>query len=653
MAALKFQIRSGLLAFGFAYRKSYTENGPLVKTLAKSSKTGVAVTMQMRVSDYIVKRIAEFGVQHVFLVTGGGAMHLNDAFGRNKSLKYIACHHEQACAMAAESYYRMSGKLAAVNVTSGPGGTNAITGVLGAWLDSLAMIVISGQVKWETLVRSTGLPLRQLGDQEFDIVPMVKHTTKYAEMVTDPKTIRYHVERALHLATTGRPGPVWLDIPMNVQGAIIDSDELKGYDPIEDAQEKPSADIPVVTKEIWQRLKASKRPIVFVGSGVRIGKAQKQLIEFLDKTGLPVVTAWNAHDLVWDDHASYVGRPGTIGDRAGNFAVQNADFLLVLGSRLNIRQVSYNWKAFARKAFKVVVDIDSTELKKPTITPDLPIHADVRDVLTELLKTAPSATALEHQEWLKWCLERKKKYPTVLPEYWEGKEAVNPYCFTDALFSELKEDDLVVTGDGTACVVTFQAAKIKKGQRLYTNSGCASMGYDLPAAIGAAVSLESKDSKKRIICLAGDGSIQMNLQELQTIVTHKLPIKIFVFNNQGYHSIRQTQGSYFPDNIVGCGVESGLSFPDFGKLANAYGIPFRRCVTHAELKATIQATVCEEGPQLCEVVLDLKQQFSPKLASRKLPDGRMVSPALEDLFPFLSREELKSNMVIPLEETDK
>ncbi|MGK5090051.1 thiamine pyrophosphate-binding protein [Bdellovibrionota bacterium FG-2] len=604
----------------------------------------------MRVSDYIAKRIAEFGVEHVFLVTGGGAMHLNDAFGRNKSLKYVACHHEQACAMAAESYYRMSGKLAAVNVTSGPGGTNAITGVLGAWLDSLAMIVISGQVKWETLVRSTGLPLRQLGDQEFDIVSMVKHTTKYAEMVTDPKTIRYHLERALHLATTGRPGPVWLDIPMNVQGAIINPDELKGYDPSEDAQEKPTTNIPAITQEIWQRLKASKRPVVFVGSGVRIGHAQEQLIEFLDKMGLPVVTAWNAHDLVWDDHPSYVGRPGTIGDRSGNFAVQNADFLLVLGSRLNIRQVSYNWKSFARKAFKVVVDIDSTELKKPTITPDLPIHADVRDVLAELLKTAPSTTALEHQEWLKWCLERKKKYPTVLPEYWQTKDAVNPYCFTDALFSELKENDLVVTGDGTACVVTFQAAKIKKGQRLYTNSGCASMGYDLPAAIGAAI---STDSKKRIICLAGDGSIQMNLQELQTIVTHRLPIKIFVFNNQGYHSIRQTQGAYFPDNIVGCGVESGLGFPDFGKLANAYGIPFRRCVSHSELKAAIQATVCEEGPQICEVVLDLKQQFAPKLASRKLPDGQMVSPALEDLFPFLSREELKSNMVIPLEETDK
>ena len=597
----------------------------------------------IKVSDYIAQTLAKHGIQHVFLITGGGAMHLNDAIGRCKDLSYICCHHEQACAIAAESYYRLTNRLAAVNVTTGPGGTNAITGVYGAWVDSLGMIVISGQVKWETLVRSTNLPLRQLGDQEIDIVKVVEPITKYAVMVTDANSIRYHLERALYLAKSGRPGPCWLDIPMNVQGAFIDPEALPAYDPVEDRIQYSTPDLQGVCEEIVLRLKASQRPVILAGSGIRLGKSHQSFIQLVDSWGIPVVTAWNAHDLIWNEHPCYVGRPGTIGDRAGNFAVQNSDFLLVLGCRLNIRQISYNWENFARGAYKVIVDIDELELQKPTVKPDLPVHADVADFLHHLLNINKFESPGVHQDWLKWCLERKHKYPVVLPEYWLNEESVNPYCFAEVLFQELLEDEIIVTGDGTACVTTFQAAFVKQGQRLYTNSGCASMGYDLPAAIGACIASD----KKRIICLAGDGSIQMNLQELQTIVGYHLPIKIFVLNNQGYHSIRQTQANYFPDNIVGCGPESGLTFPHLEKLAFAYGIPYRCCHQHLQLTAKIRDTLADEGPQICEIMLDLNQPFAPKLSSKKLPDGRMISAPLEDLSPFLEREEFLSNMVIP------
>lgn len=600
----------------------------------------------IRVADYIAQKLEEYGIRHVFLVTGGGAMHLNDAFGRLQKMEYIACHHEQACAMAAESYYRMTNNLAAVNVTTGPGGTNAITGVYGAWTDSIGMLVISGQVKWETLVRSTNLPLRQLGDQEIDIIQVISSITKYAVMIQNPLTIRYHLEKALYLAKAGRPGPVWLDVPMNVQAAFVDPDELKSFNPESEmlCDLKKTKPLTKNCVDLLKQLQEAKRPVILVGTGIRLSDSHSTLMKLVDKLSIPLVTAWNAHDVLWNDHPLYVGRPGTVGDRAGNFAVQNADFLIILGCRLNIRQISYNWKSFARAAYKVMVDVDEAELKKPTLEIDLPIHANLKDFLQVLIDLDYSGPTEKHKNYLSWCLERKNKYPVVLPEYWKNTQKVNPYCFVEALFNELPENELIVTGDGTACVVTFQSANLKKGQRLYTNSGCASMGYDLPAAIGAAFSTP----KKRIICITGDGSIQMNIQELQTIVTYNLPIKIFILNNQGYHSIRQTQQNYFPDNVVGCGMESGLGFPDFSKLADCYRIPFHKICHHSELKENILACIQGEGPQICEVVLDLEQQFAPKLSSRKTADGRMISSPLEDLAPFLSREELAENMLIPL-----
>jgi acetolactate synthase-1/2/3 large subunit len=592
-----------------------------------------------RVADYIAQALAAHGIRDVFLVTGGAAMHLNDALGRERKLSLVCCHHEQACAIAAASYYRLTNRLAAVNVTAGPGGTNAITGVFGAWVESLGMIVVSGQVKFETTVRSTGLPLRQLGDQEIDITALVRPITKYAVMVTDPATIRYHVEKALYLATEGRPGPVWLDIPMNVQGAMIDPEQLERFVPEPPVRKELSSE----AKQIVERFARAERPVIFAGSGIRLAGAAREFLELVDQWQVPVVTGFNAHDLVWDDHPSYIGRQGTIGDRAGNFAVQNADFLLVLGSRLTIRQISYNWENFARAAYKVVVDIDEAELQKPTIRPDLPVHGDVGDLLREIARLPQPKITAAHREWLRWCRERKERYPVVLPQYSDDSGGVNPYVFIRELFRVLPDDAIVVTGDGTSCVATFQAAALKKDQRLYSDGGSAPMGFDLPGAIGAAVG----SGRKRVICLAGDGSIQMNVQELQTIATNRLPVSIFVFNNNGYLSIRLTQSAYFPDNPVGADPSSGVGIPNFAKLAAAYGFGYRAARTHAELAAAISENVNANGPQMCEIFLDPEQPFAPKTSSRRLPDGRMVSAPLEDMFPFLDREELQSNMFVP------
>ena len=488
----------------------------------------------MRVADVIVKILREHGIDQVFLVTGGGAMHLNDAFGRSPGMNIVACHHEQATSMAAESYYRTCQRLAAVNVTTGPGGINALNGVYGAYTDSCGMVVVSGQVKWETMVQSTNLPLRQLGDQEVDIISMVKPITKFAEVVKNPEMVKYQIEKAIYLAKSGRPGPVWLDVPMNIQGAKVDYQKLKGFNPLLEKVDLSFENRPTMSElenkidQLLSLLLKAERPVILVGAGIRLSQTHDIFLKIVEKLKIPVTSGWNAHDVIWDDHPYYVGRPGSIGDRAGNFAVQNSDFLLVLGSRLNIRQVSYNWKAFARGAVKVMVDADLAEIHKPTLSIDLPIHADLKEFFPLFMEKINTQKLKDWSSWIEWCKVRRKKYPVVLKEYWANTETVNPYCFVESLFEKLDGNDIIVTGDGTACVSTFQAAYLKKGQRLFTNSGSASMGYDLPAAIGAYFA--SKPS--RIICITGDGSIQMNLQELQTIVTHKIPMKLFILNVQ-------------------------------------------------------------------------------------------------------------------------
>jgi len=593
-----------------------------------------------RVADIIADRLVEMGIRHVFMVTGGGAMHLNDALGNHPGLQTVFCHHEQACAMAAEAYYRLTGRLAAVNVTTGPGAINAINGVFGAYVDSMAMVVVSGQVKRETLVRSTGLPLRQLGDQEADVIQMVRGITKYCALVDDPQDIRYHLDRALQLAASGGPGPVWLDIPIDVQSALVDPESLRTYDPADDDYAFQTPDIHAAATRVATVLREARRPVIYAGTGIRLSSQYDRFLALARRLKVPVVTAWNSNDLLPDDHPAYAGRPGSLGNRAGNFVVQNADVVLILGCRLNIRLVSYNWQSFAPNAHRIMVDIDAAELDKPTLSIDDKIHADLASFLPAL-DEATAGWQPCHAEWLAWGRSRLARYPVVLPEYWEKPEPVNPYCFVERLFEQLREGDVVVCGDGTACVTTFQAAVVQADQRIFHNSGCASMGYDLPAAIGAAIARPDLD---RVICLAGDGSIMMNLQELQTIVGLKLPIKIFVLNNSGYHSIRQTQSSFFKGRIVGCGTDSGLSFPDFAKVAEAFDIPFQRCQRHDALRDAISRTLAHDGCAMCELVLDLEQQFSPKLSSRKLEDGTMVTSSLEDMAPFLSREELASNM---------
>jgi len=600
---------------------------------------------EVKLSHWVADQLVANGISDAFMLTGGGAMHLNHSIGTHREIKTTFCHHEQALAMAAEAYARLTQRMALVNVTSGPGGTNAITGVYGAYVDSIPMLVISGQVKNETTVRSTGLPLRQLGDQELDIEPIVTPITKYAAMVTDPKTIRYHLEKAIYLARTGRPGPVWLDIPLDVQAAKIDPDELDpGFDPSELDEPWKKTDVAAAAAEIIAKLREAERPVVFAGGGVRISGAHRQFLDLVEKLGFPVVTGWNAHDVIWNSHPLYCGRPGTIGDRGGNMVTQSADFLLVLGSRLNIRQISYNWASFAREAFKVWVDVDPVELQKPTVKADLPVCADLKNIIPALIDAAPEAPTDKQREWLAWAKERGPKFPVVLPEY-QNHEPCHPYVAVEALFNELAEDEVIVTGNGSACVVSFQTADLKRGQRLWTNSGCATMGYDLPAAIGISTAI-GKD--KRVICICGDGSIMMNIQEMQTIAGYGLPVKVFLLNNNGYVSIFQTHRNFFNGVEVGGGPKSNVTFPEFRKVAEAFGFTYNRAERHSELGDAIRSALETPGPTMCEIFIDEAVSFAPKLGAKQHPDGRITSPALEDLSPFLPREVLQANMRIDL-----
>lgn len=615
------------------------------------------MTHRMRVADYIAQRCAEAGAQHCFLVTGGGSMHLNDAFGRHPALTPICFHHEQAAAIAAESYFRISRRLAVLNVTTGPGGINALNGVYGAYVDSLGMLVVSGQVKRETYLRNYPLPLRQLGDQEVDIVTMARPITKYAVTVQDPADIGQVMDKAIFLATHGRPGPVWVDIPVDVQGSYIDPDALHRWTPSElDALSEESTLCPNTRQALkspprkhldtdidvlYDALSQAQRPVLMVGTGIRLAGMQEQFLALCSQLGIPVVTGWNAHDTLADDSPYYAGRPGTVGDRPGNFTVQNADLLIILGCRLNIRQISYNWKSFAARAKKIMVDIDQAEQDKPTLSIDHKIHADLADFIPALRqKLQNHAIPASHTAFLNWCRQQLARYPVVSDAQRTTGKPFNPYHFIELLFEQLDESAIVVTGNGSACVMGFQAARLKTGQRLYTNSGNASMGYDLPAAIGAGLA----NPGRPIICLAGDGSLMMNLQELQTVIGLQLPIKIIILNNAGYHSIRQTQQAYFQDNLFGIGPENGVSLPDFVALGRAFGFTSLRIESAEEwLSSEAQSALRSSCSALMEVVVDPAQGFSPKLASRKLADGSMSTPELDDMSPFLDRDELAEN----------
>lgn len=597
--------------------------------------------MKVRVADYIAEFLADNNINTVFTVTGGGAMHLNDAFGHNERLKCIYNHHEQGCSMAAEGYTRTNGKMAAVCVTSGPGGTNTLTGVMGAWLDSIPMFVISGQMKYITTIASTDVPLRQLGFQEFNILDAVKCMTKYCEMIVDPLLVAYYLEKALYLAESGRPGPIWLDIPLDVQGATIETDELKHF-----SKEEIDLNIPHISGEqieyVLHKIDKAKRPVILAGNGIRISHTEQKFLKVIEKLNIPVVTAWNAHDLIYDAHPLYAGRPGTIGTRGGNFVVQNSDLLISLGCRMNIRQISYEWKNFASNAYKIAVDIDYGELIKPTLNIDYPIHGDLNEFFDIVLEEKYESIEAKCY-WNEWCKEINRKYPVVMDSYRNEISPINPYVFMEALSEQLDSSEVIVASNGTACVCSFQCIEMKKNQRMFTNAGASSMGYGIAASVGAGVATD-----KKIICLEGDGSIQMNLQELQTIVHNRLKVKIFWLNNDGYHSIRLTQKSSFNANKRGfCGVnaDSGISFPSAEKIAQAYGIRYVLIDNINTMKEQLKEAVNGDDAVICEVLLQPKDEFAPKLSSKVNDDGTITSPSLEDMSPFLSDSEMKENMI--------
>ena len=723
--------------------------------------------MKKRLADYIAEKLVEAGICRSFSVVGGGAMHLNDALGHSKGIQTLYQHHEQACAMAAESYARIHNVPALLCVTSGPGGTNTITGVLGAYLDSLPMIVLSGQVRHDNTARWSGRALRAMGDQEFDILQSVSCMCKYSEMLIDPYRVRYAIEKAIYLSQTGRPGPCWLDIPVDVQGCMIETEDLLGFDVSDfenggdgwekrevenkhpefatacrkffaDEEEKKALhelyekrenphvlgedigrqedhgftnweDFLPLAKQVLDKIRESKRPIFYTGNGVRIAGAETMFLELSEKLGIPVVLGWNAPDIFPTKHPLNAGRPGGRGDRPGNLAVQNADCILSIGSRLNIRQVGYSFKDWAPEAYVMQNDIDSEEIAKPSVHCDLQLHGDAKALIRALLELLKKEKSLplfkggegivrekarkfirenaaeavleedkrERLTWLDTVRFYQANYPTILPEYRsEDSTECNVYALVEKLSERAEEDQITVVGNGSPCVAGGQSYIIKKGTRFISQDGVASMGYGLPAGIGAyyaTIDFTKEEAEKLkqtpywqgkeesyppyrekdIIVLTGDGSIQMNLQELQTIIHHKMPLKIFVVNNGGYHSIRQTQNSFFGKPLVGIGVDSGmdgegtdLSFPSLEKLAYAYGYPYISIHSNKELSEGIEKTLKEEGPVLCEVFVSLTQQFLPKSSAKRDKDGNLFSPPLQDMDPFLPEEEMEMLMLL-------
>lgn len=620
--------------------------------------------MKQRLADYVADFLVEKGIKDCFMVTGGGAMHLNDALGHKEGLYCTCNHHEQACAIAAEAYARVENKMAVCCVTTGPGGTNAITGVVGGWLDSVPMFILSGQVRYDTTARyaerfTQGLALRAVGDQEFDITKAVSCMCKYAVMLEEPLQIRYVLEKAFHLAMTGRKGPVWVDIPVNFQGCSIEADMLSGYEPEEDAGKMPAPVSGDTVTAVLEKIRAAKRPVLYAGNGIRLSGGYEQFQEAVTLLGIPVVTCWDSIDAIEDENPLYVGRGGIMGDRAGNFAVQNADLVLAVGNRLSIRQVGYHWKTWAREAYVIMVDVDPAELKKHTLHVEMPVCADAADFFSVLnacaeeqrLSAVPrggdsaAMPVFQGTDWLQTCQDWKKSYPVTLPKHWQedGRHA-NVYAFIRYLSSSLPDGNMTVVSNGSACVVGSHNYVIKKNARFLINSAVASMGYGLPAAIGACLAVGKRDT----ICIEGDGSLMMNLQELQTVLTNRLPVKLFLINNQGYHSIRQTQNNLFSEHTkVGIGPESGdLSFPDYGKIAAAFGYPYFEAHSNVEMKKAVDSALAVKGPAFCEIFVSADQVFEPKSATKKLADGSLFSPPLEDLAPFLSREELIRNLFI-------
>ena len=593
----------------------------------------------IKVSDFIFQYLVEkYGIKHCFLVSGGGAMHLNDSIGHTKGLKYICNHHEQASAIAGEGYYRACGHLAVTCVTTGPGGTNAITGVLGQYLDSIPGLYISGQIKTSTYKHTYPyLNLRQLGDQEADIVSMVTPITKYAKTIYNPLDVKYELDKAIAIALDGRPGPVWLDVPLDVQGAMVDETKFKEFDSATEMIDPVKhALVNEQIKQLIDKIKTAKSPVIYVGNGVRLAKREKEFITLAEKLNIPVVTAISGSDIIWHDHKLCFGKPGICGDRIGNIMVQNSDLLIVMGTRLSIRQVSYAYDLLAPKAFKVMVDIDLAEMQKPTLNIDMPIHVNLSEFIDKMLVALEGENDLpKFEKWIDWGRNIESKIPTLFDDNPDCEGYANSYKFADELFKQLHTGDVVVTGNGTAYTCTYQAMQVNKGVRVFANQGCAAMGYGLPAAIGACVSNENG----KTICVTGDGSIQMNLQELQTIVTYKLPLKLFVLENESYLAIKTTQKAFFNGHFTGSNPASGVVCPDLKRIAEAYDIPFVRVSSNEALQTTINDVLNADGAIICEVRMHPEQTLFPKSASfMDKETGKMTSAPLEKMAPFMPED---------------
>lgn len=609
----------------------------------------------MKVSEVIVRVLEAWSLQDVFMVTGGGSMHLNDSFGRSAKIKTIPLHHEQACSMAADSYFRTIGKPAIVNVTTGPGAINALNGVYGAYVDSVPMVVISGQVKTEHLVKNMDPSLRQFGDQEVDIINMVQAITKSSIQLQKTSNLVKKINQVILESMSGRKGPVWIDVPLDIQAASINitgkeiSKVTKQYvSQIQDSKHSaPKEEISKV-KKLLTLIKKAKRPLLILGNGVRFSDSENLLNNFLTKLNMPVCTVWNSHDIITNDHKAYAGRPGADGERAGNFNMQNSDLLIIIGARMHVRQVGFNDQSFAREATKVMIDIDNAELNKKNLAIDLKINLDIGSFFKSFKRLTGNKKIVssEHTSFLMWCKKNVKELNVVEKRhYLAPKGRINPYHFVKVLFDKISPLTQVITGDGTAAVVTFKTAKLKKGQRLYTNKGCASMGYDLPALIGA---LYAKNPLKKIL-ITGDGSIMMNLQELSSLRPFcNEDIKIFVLNNDGYHSIRQSQNNYFDGFEVGCGEDSNLFMPSFKKLAKAFDLKYIKVNSNQSLLNALSNK--EKCIKLIEVMLDRDQGFEPRVTSKELSNGKMVSSPLEEMSPLLGKEEFLKRMLIPIAE---
>ncbi len=594
----------------------------------------------MKLSDYVFQFVAQLGVKHVFMVPGGGAMHLNDSAGHCEGIEFVCNLHEQASAIAAEAYAKVTEHLGVALVTTGPGGTNAITGVAGAWLDSTPCLFLSGQVKRSDLIGNTGV--RQMGVQEIDIVSIVRPITKYAVTIMQPTRIRYHLEEAIFIAKSGRPGPVWIDIPLDVQAAQIDPETLEGFDPRKIALVTASDNLETLVARTIELLNAAERPILLIGNGVRLAGAKEDCLRLIHRLNLPVLLTWPAQDFLPDTHELLVGRPGPVAPRGANFALQNSDWLLTIGARLDLVLTGYAHDRFARAAKKIMVDIDPAEINKIKSHIDVPVCADAKLFIQELLRQSSQIVTKDRPGWMARCREWKTRYPIVQPEYREQK-LVSTYVLAEVLSDELTGDDIIVSGSSGAGIEIFLLAfKAKAGQRIFLTTALGAMGFGPSASIGACLA----SGRKRTVCVDGDGGLQLNIQEFETIARLNLPIKLFVLNNQGYSSIRTSQMRYF-GRLTGADASSGMTLPSLEKVAAAYGLPTAHIADQSDLKRQVKDVLESPGPVVCEVMVWLDEPRAPSLSSVQRPDGSMVSKPLEDLWPFLERQEFLSNMLIP------